>query len=150
LALFDCKLLDPSAQCSFLPGEALEAVSEGVEIRAFLFGATLAVRAQVTDQELLKPDPNDWLAYSGTYNSHRHSQLKQITAQNVRSLQARWVYQLVGQQHVQAVPVVADGVMYVSQFNRVDALDARTGSSIICVHQRAGQHGRAARHRRPR
>ncbi|RPI50032.1 MAG: hypothetical protein EHM55_22375, partial [Acidobacteria bacterium] len=113
----------------------------------FLFSATLAVRAQVTDQELLKPDPSDWLTYSGTYNSQRHSLLKQITPQNVGSLQAKWVYQLVGQQHVQAVPVVADGVMYVSQYNRVDAIDARTGS-IIWQYQRepvstAAQRGTA-------
>jgi alcohol dehydrogenase (cytochrome c) len=89
----------------------------------------------VTDQELLKPDPSDWVGYSGTYNSHRHSLLKQITTDNVKNLQAKWVFQLVGQQHVQAVPIVADGVMYVAQFNRVDAIDARTGS-LIWQYQR--------------
>ena len=46
------------------------------------------------------------------------------------TLQAKWAYHLVGQQHVQAVPVVADGVMYISQYNRVDAVDARSGSII--------------------
>jgi alcohol dehydrogenase (cytochrome c) len=96
----------------------------------FLFGAGFTVLAQVTDQDLLKPDPSDWLSYSGTYNSHRHSLLKQITPQNVGTLQAKWAYHMVGQQHVQAVPVVADGVMYISQFNRIDALDARSGSII--------------------
>ena len=110
-----------------------------------LFG--LAARAQVTDQDLLKPDPNDWVTYSGSYNAHRHSPLKQITPQNAGRLQAKWVYQLVGQQHVQAVPIVADGVMYVAQYNRLDAIDARTGS-VIWQYQRepvstAAQRGTA-------
>ena len=35
--------------------------------------------AQVTDKDLLNPDPNDFLLYSGTYDSQRHSLLKQIT-----------------------------------------------------------------------
>ncbi|HTG89784.1 MAG TPA: PQQ-binding-like beta-propeller repeat protein [Vicinamibacterales bacterium] len=100
-----------------------------------ILGLAARLPAQVTDQELLKPDPSDWVGYSGTYNSHRHSLLKQITTDNVKNLQAKWVFQLVGQQHVQAVPIVADGVMYVAQFNRVDAIDARTGS-LIWQYQR--------------
>jgi alcohol dehydrogenase (cytochrome c) len=114
---------------------SVERSTKTVLVAIFLLVAGLTVPAQVTDQDLLKPDPGDWLSYSGTYNSQRHSQLKQITPENAGRLQSAWVYQLVGQQHVQAVPIVADGVMYVSQFNRVDALDARTGS-IIWQYQR--------------
>ena len=86
--------------------------------------------AQITDAELLKPKPENWLHYSASYDSQRHSPLKQITPENVGRLQAKWAYHLVGQQHIQAVPIVADGVMYISQYNRVDALDARTGAQI--------------------
>ena len=82
---------------------------------------------QVTDQNLLKPDPSDWLMYSGTYNSHRHSPLKQVTTANVANLQARWVYHMAGQEAIQAVPIVSNGVMYISQFNRVDAIEERFG-----------------------
>ena len=92
--------------------------------------AVAALSAQISDEELRNPKPENWLHYSGSYNSHRHSPQKQITPQNVGRLQAKWAYHLVGQQHIQAVPIVADGVMYISQFNRVDALDARTGSQI--------------------
>ena len=93
--------------------------------------ATLAARVcprRSPTQQLLKPNPENWLHYSGSYNSHRHSPMKQITPDNVAKLQAKWAYHLVGQQHIQAVPIVADGVMYISQYNRVDALDARTGN----------------------
>lgn len=93
------------------------------------------VGAQVTDQNLLKPDPQDWLMYSGTYNSHRHSLLKQVTPANVARLQARWVYHMAGQEAIQAVPIVYRGVMYISQFNRVDAIDARSGN-IVWQYQR--------------
>ena len=48
-----------------------------------LLGAVLA--AQVTDKDLLNPDPNDYLLYSGTYDSQRHSLLKQINTTNVGS-----------------------------------------------------------------
>ena len=33
-------------------------------------------------QDLLKPNPNDWLHYNGTYDSQRHSLLKQINTGN--------------------------------------------------------------------
>jgi glucose dehydrogenase len=95
--------------------------------------ATGAVQA--TDQNLLKPDPQDWLMYSGTYNSHRHSLLKQVTPGNVASLQAKWVYHMAGQETIQAVPIVHSGVMYISQFNRIDAIDARSGN-IVWQYQR--------------
>ena len=88
----------------------------------FVFATGLAVPAQVTDQELLKPDPSDWLAYSGTYNSQRHSLLKQITPQNVGSLRAQWAYQLVGQQHVQAVPVVVKSLVFSTARERASGL----------------------------
>ena len=91
--------------------------------------------AQVTDQGLLNPDPQDWLMYSGTYNSHRHSPLRQLTPANVPRLQAKWVYRMAGQDAIQAVPIVHNGVMYISQFNRIDAIDARSGN-IVWQYQR--------------
>ena len=86
--------------------------------------------AQVTEQDLLKPDPNNWLTYSGSYNAQRHSLLKQINTSNIGSLQAKWVYHMAGAVDFEAVPIVVNGVMYISQYNRVDALDARTGRLI--------------------
>src|SRR5215212_6461289 len=91
--------------------------------------------AQATDQELLKPDPADWVHYSGSYSSQRHSLLKQITATNAGTLQAKWVYHMNQQETIQAVPIVYHGVMYISQFNRIDAIDARSGN-IVWQYQR--------------
>ena len=104
-------------------------------LAAALLAGSVTIAAQVTDQQLLKPDPQDWLMYSGTYNSQRHSALKELTAANVAGLKAAWVYHMAGQEAIQAVPIVYRGVMYVSQFNRIDAIDARSGN-IVWQYQR--------------
>ena len=102
---------------------------------ALLATAVTSLVAQVTDQELLKPSPANWVHYSGTYDSQRHSPLKQITPANVATLQAKWVYHMNQQEAIQAVPIVVDGIMYISQYNRVDAVDARSGN-IVWQYQR--------------
>ena len=91
--------------------------------------------AQVTYEDLLKAEPHNWLTYSGSYHAQRHTLLKQIHAGNVKSLAPKWIYHFSEQGHQEAVPIVVDGVMYVGQFNRVDALDARTGR-LIWKYQR--------------
>jgi hypothetical protein len=102
---------------------------------ALLLTPAMNATAQVTEQNLLKPDPNDWLQYSGTYDAQRHSLLKQIDTTNVQQLQTKWAYHMAGAADLEAVPIVVDGVMYVSQYNRVDALDGRTGR-LIWQYQR--------------
>ena len=72
--------------------------------------------------------PADWLTYSGSYFSQRYSELDQVTTANVRDLQLQWVYQTPVFGPWQSTPLVADGVMYLTQRpNDVIALDARTG-----------------------
>src|SRR5579872_3537475 len=72
----------------------------------------------------------DWPIYNGSYNSQRFSTLKQVNAGNAHALQSKWTYHVSGSASLETVPVVANGVMYVSGFNRIDALDARTGNLI--------------------
>jgi PQQ-dependent dehydrogenase (methanol/ethanol family) len=72
----------------------------------------------------------DWLTYAGDYAAHRHSPLKQITAANAGSLVSAWVYHVDGATHLEATPLVYDGVMYITNSNEVHALDARTGRPI--------------------
>jgi len=94
-----------------------------------------AAQARSPDQALINPDPKDWVTYGGTYDSHRYSPLKQVTTGNAARLQAKWVYHLDGMEELEPTPIVLNGVMYISGFNRVDALDARTGN-IIWKYQR--------------
>lgn len=99
-----------------------------------MLAAELAA-AQITYQDLLKADPDNWLTYSGSYNARRHSLLKQIHTDNVSALVPKWIYHIAGASRLESVPIVADGVMYVSQPNEVYALDGRTGRVIWEYHR---------------
>ena len=86
--------------------------------------------AQVSFDRLLRADeePENWLTYSGSYKSQRHSQLDQITPANVTDLELRWVLQARSLEVFQATPLVVDGIMYlVEPTNTVVALDAKLG-----------------------
>ena len=114
---------------------SMKLTTQRVLLFALLLGLPTGATAQISEQNLLQPNPNDWLHYSGTYDAQRHSLLKQIDITNVQDLQTRWAYHMSGAADLEAVPIVVNGVMYVSQYNRVDALDGRTGR-LIWQYQR--------------
>src|SRR5579862_2671408 len=94
--------------------------------------------------DLVKADPNNWFSYSGSYGAQRHSALKQINTGNVDSLMVKWIYHVPKAEELEGVPVVSNGVMYVTQSNEVEALDARSGR-LIWQYQRStagGGHNR--------
>ncbi len=90
--------------------------------------------AQVSYKDLVKPNPANWLMYSGTYDSQRHSALKQIHTGNVKSIVPKWIYHVPGATRLETVPLVVDGVMYISQPNEVYAIDAQSGRLIWEYH----------------
>jgi alcohol dehydrogenase (cytochrome c) len=76
-------------------------------------------------------EPQNWLTYSGSLNSQRHSALTQISPANARDLTLKWVFQSRSLEHHEVTPLVVDGVMYTVQSpNDVIALDAATGKTI--------------------
>src|SRR5277367_6601621 len=89
-----------------------------------------SLSAQVPFDRILNAnqEPHNWLTYSGTNMSQRHSPLAQITPQNVKNLEQQWVFQARSLEKFEATPLVVDGVMYTVQApNDVVALDAVTG-----------------------
>src|SRR5580658_1298394 len=95
-----------------------------------LLAAVLPLAAQVSFDRLRQADsePGNWLTYSGNYSAQRYSRLDQINAANVRHLRSFWVYQTPTTERVETSPVVADGIMYVSEpGGSVTALDTLTG-----------------------
>ena len=89
-----------------------------------------AIGAQVPYQRILNSsaEPGSWLTYSGNYQAHRFSQLKEITPQNVSRLRPAWVYQIEARSRFETSPIVVDGMMYVTEPpTKVTALDPRTG-----------------------
>ena len=89
-----------------------------------------ALWGQVSYERLLRAssEPQNWLTYSGGYNGWRYSSLDGINRQNVKNLKLHWVYQMATTHRIEATPIVADGIMYVSEPpSNVVALDAATG-----------------------
>jgi len=87
----------------------------------------------VTYERLVKADqePGNWLMYSHTYNGWRYSALNQITAQNVKNLQVKWLFQGRHAEKFETTPLVIDGIMYLTRpENAVYALDALTGRQL--------------------
>lgn len=99
---------------------------------AALICAQFAI-AQVSYERLRNADqePGSWLTYSGAYHGQRFSKLDQISTGNVADLRPVWVYQAEGSGEIETTPLVADGVMYVTELEaRVTALDVRTGRPL--------------------
>ena len=104
--------------------------------------ATLTLYSQglpVTYERLLKADlePGNWLMYSNTYNGWRFSRLNQITAQNVRNLRVKWLFQGRHNEKFETTPLVVDGIMYLTRpENAIYALDALTGRQLWMYEHR--------------
>src|SRR5262245_5840374 len=76
-------------------------------------------------------EPANWLTYGGAMTSQRHSGLTQITPQNAKDLELKWVFQSRSLEKHEVTPLVVDGVMYTIQSpNDVIALEAATGKTI--------------------
>ena len=73
-------------------------------------------------------EPHNWLMYSGTFDSQRFSRLDQIDTRNVGNLELKWAYQIPQIDRAETVPLVVDGVMFVTEApSNIVALDAATG-----------------------
>lgn len=94
------------------------------------------IKLPYSELAALQAPGNDWLTYSGAYDSNRHSALQQINSRNAGSLTLRWMHQLVGgSDKIESSPIVRDGVMYfTAPQGRVLAVDAATGR-LIWAHE---------------
>src|ERR1700759_533517 len=99
-------------------------------------------------QLLSRTIKDDWPSYNGDYTGRRFSSLTQITPQNVRHLQAQWVFHTRDIAGLEVTPVVVAGIMFVTSANDAYALDAKTGK-LLWHHARPASQGLiddAARH----
>ncbi len=89
--------------------------------------------AQMPYERLLDAakEPGNWLTYSGNYQAHHYSPLDLINRENAGRLKVQWMYQIRGRQHFETMPLVFDGVMYITDPpSDVTALDVRTGRPL--------------------
>jgi PQQ-dependent dehydrogenase (methanol/ethanol family) len=152
--------LDQVARVTDEPHSLMQPVKAGAEelqdVIAFLSrltgtppgGSTTSGSAEggITFQRILDAKPGDWLTYNGKLSANRYSELKQIDRSNVGELGVKWTFSIpLWQQFLpdtpyyrenmryfglETVPIVADGIMYVTGPNQAFALDARTGHQI--------------------
>jgi alcohol dehydrogenase (cytochrome c) len=89
-------------------------------------------------------EQQNWLTYWGDYSAVRHRDLKQINTSNVKDLRVDWIYQTGQAGSFEAVPLVVDGVMYLTGPNGYAyALDARSGRQLW-LYKHAFPPGRKA------
>ena len=106
----------------------------------------------ITQERLLNPEDGDWLSYRRTYDVFGFSPLDEINRTNVADLRPVWAYSMQGNSRWVPTPIVANGLMYVSEGSgRVLAFDVATGE-VVWTHQRrypddVGASQAAGRHR---
>lgn len=77
----------------------------------------------------------DWPTYNGDIGGNRFVALRQITKSNVRQLVPRWIFNMPNASRLEVTPVVANGIMYVTNGNECFALDAGSGRPIWHFHR---------------
>jgi alcohol dehydrogenase (cytochrome c) len=106
-----------------------------IALAVLMISAACMAQTPVTFQDIehsaAAPNPGNWLTYGGNLAAQRFSELKQINTDNVKSLKVAWVFQMGGRGVIESVPLVNNGIMYVTEPpSTVVALDARTGKQL--------------------
>ena len=85
----------------------------------------------VTEEELLDPNPADWLMFSRTFDNQRFSPLDEISKDNIGELSLVWTRGMHPGTRQETIPLVHKGTMYVAHPRGiVQALDATNGDLI--------------------
>jgi alcohol dehydrogenase (cytochrome c) len=91
------------------------------------------------DGDLFRDKPiepkRDWVTYHGDLSGNRYSSLEQINSGNVQRMAPAWIFPVPSSPRLETTPVVADGVMYLTGWNELYALDATTGHQIWSYRQ---------------
>ncbi len=91
----------------------------------------------ITEQRLLNPENGDWVNYRRTVDARGFSPLDEIDRTNVGELRLVWAYSMRDGNRWTPTPIVANGLMYVSEGSgRVVAFDVATGS-VVWIHERS-------------
>src|SRR6516165_2235381 len=95
-----------------------------------LAGTSLAGAAEVTQQRLLNPEPQNWLMNHRTYDGQRFSPLARISKDNVKNLRLAYAVPLGGgaNEWLEATSLVEDGFLYISDaWGVLYKIDVRLG-----------------------
>jgi alcohol dehydrogenase (cytochrome c) len=132
----------PRGRRRFAPVRMSVQLTDGAKLEGIAIGSTAReVQLQTADQRihLLRKDgvryrrvtsQSDWPSLHGQFSGNRYSAADQINRDNVGSMAVKWVYAVPNGGRLQGTPQVHDGVMYVTDTNRVIALDAGSGARL--------------------
>ena len=108
-------------------------LAPGTTVHADEIAAAERTLAPVTAERLAKgtDETASWLMYGGNYENWRYSPMAGINRENVKRLQAVWMFQTGIPGQLEAAPVIADGILYLTaSYNNLYALDAVTGENL--------------------
>jgi alcohol dehydrogenase (cytochrome c) len=115
----------------------------GIAALLCVVAAPVTVLVQ-SDSGARGPAGRDWPTVGGDWANTRYSALNQITTQNVARLGAVWTSQKFDSSaSSRAMPVVKDGMMFVTVPPAIYALNAKTGT-MVWRFQGGGGRGRGA------
>jgi alcohol dehydrogenase (cytochrome c) len=122
-----------------------EIVRRAPPVRTVYSKLEAGVNVNVTDAMMLNADADtkNWLLHGRTYDNQRFSPLKQITAENVKSLYPSALVQTGMPASFETTPIVVDGVMYlttpvVNKKMMILAVNAVTGERLWDVTYNLG------------
>ena len=122
-------------------------------------GFGLSAQGPLDPVLMLKPPTEVWASYHGDYTGRHYSPLKQVDTTNAKNLSLAWFYRTPGGTEgavmggppvgapdssgrgntpaagaggpiIKAIPLMVNGILYLSAPNRVYAVDARTGKQL--------------------
>jgi alcohol dehydrogenase (cytochrome c) len=79
---------------------------------------------------LLNPPTSSWPTYHGDYSGRRHSRLAEISPENVHQLALKWAFQTGQTAAIKSVPILVNGLLYVTTPDNLWALDARSARQV--------------------
>jgi len=122
-----------------IPETAMIYQSERARTRSFVSPSRFR---NVSDAELVNPDPADWTYWRRSPSSQGYSPLDQITRDNVGDLTLAWVWGMENGRS-QPAPLVRDGVIFIPNFgNVVQALDGASGDLLWEYRRQFPEGGR--------
>jgi PQQ-dependent dehydrogenase (methanol/ethanol family) len=150
VAKIDEENRSPMPPCSANPDELQNLLAYMSRLTGVQHGVNLAAasptKGGIEFSRILNSKPDDWLTYNGKIGGNRYSTLTQINAATVSKLGMKWSFSIplwlqllpdtpYFQENMryfglETIPIVADGMMYVTGPNQVYALDARTGTEV--------------------
>ena len=117
------KMADGSSRTGILLGQSL---TSAVLLEKGNTAFTLLSRDGDVYREKPIAPKRDWTMYDGSHTGNRYSTLDQIDQSNVQRLAPVWTLPMP-ESRPQLTPVVVDGIMYVTGWNELQAVDATTG-----------------------